>query len=158
MKRAMIAALLTVTAVPAAAQQRGMSEHRMGPGMESCMMAMQEMKAFAPEQLLARRDSLALTPAQIARLTALAEATKSAHAAAHREHQTHMDAQAQAFRSAAPDTTVLQQHFRAAHDAMGKAHALMLGAAAQAKAILTEAQQARVSRGIHQAGEHDHNR
>ena len=122
------------------------------------MMAMQEMKAFAPEQLLARRDSLGLSAAQIARLTALGEATKSAHDAAHSGHQTHMEALMQAFRSATPDTTMLQQHFRAAHDAMGKAHALMLGAAVQAKAILTEAQRARVSRDIHHAGEHDHNR
>lgn len=145
MKRVMIVALLTASAVPAAAQHSSSREHRMGPGMESCMMAMQEMKAFAPEQLLARRDSLGLTPAQIARLTALREATKSAHDNAHHGHQTNMNALAQAFRSAAPDTGVLQQHFRAAHDAMGKAHILMLSAAAQAKAVLTDEQRARVS-------------
>ena len=44
----------------------------------------------------------------------------------------------------APDTAALRQHFVAAHAAMGTAHLTMLRAAAQAKAVLTDAQRGRV--------------
>jgi hypothetical protein len=55
-----------------------------------------------------------------------------------------MNALSQAFQAAAPDTNALRAHFNEAHAAMGKAHGVMLAAAAQAKAVLTDAQRQRV--------------
>jgi Spy/CpxP family protein refolding chaperone len=142
-------AVLALVAAPVSAQQPGM----MGRGMMPHMMQMQEMMApmmrgmaFAPNHLLERKDSLGLTAPQVARLTALRDAAKTAHDAAHAGAKAHMDAMAQAFQAAAPDTNAVKQHFQAAHAAMGKAHWTMLAAAAQAKALLTDEQRARVER------------
>jgi LTXXQ motif family protein len=149
MKQVRSLALLFFVGVPLPAQQPGM----MGRDMMPHMMQMQEMMApmmgsmaYAPDHLLARKDSLGLTAQQVTRLTALRDATKSAHDAAHAEAKAHMDALASAFRGAAPDTAAVKQHFQAAHAAMGKAHWTMLAAAAQAKAVLTDEQRARVDR------------
>jgi hypothetical protein len=142
-------ALLALVGAPLAAQQPGM----MGRGMMPHMMQMQEMMApmmqgmaFAPSHLLERKDSLGLTAQQVTRLTALRDAAKTAHDAAHAEAKAHMDGLAQAFRASAPDTSAVKLHFQAAHAAMGKAHWTMLAAAAQAKAVLTDEQRARVER------------
>jgi hypothetical protein len=56
----------------------------------------------------------------------------------------------------APDTTAVRQHFQAAHAAMGNAHWAMLRAAAQAKAVLTEAQRGRVEGWADAMESHDH--
>jgi Spy/CpxP family protein refolding chaperone len=142
-------AVLALVAAPLAAQQPGM----MGRGTMPHMMQMQEMMApmmrgmaYAPNHLLERKDSLGLTAQQVTRLTALRDAAKTAHDAAHADAKAHMDALAQAFQAAAPDTNAVRQHFQAAHAAMGKAHWTMLAAAAQAKAVLTDEQRARVGR------------
>jgi len=141
--------ILALVTAPLAAQQPGM----MGRGMMPHMMQMQEMMApmmrgmaFAPNHLLERKDSLGLTAQQVTRLTALRDAAKTAHDAAHADAKAHMDGLAQAFQAAAPDTNAVKQHFQAAHAAMGKAHWTMLAAAAQAKAVLTDDQRARVER------------
>lgn len=140
-----IAALL---ALPLAAQQPGM----MGQGMMPHMMQMEHMMApmmrgmaFAPDHLLMRKDALGLTAQQVARLTALRDAAKTAHDAAAADAKTHMDALAQAMQTSAPDTGAVRLHFQAAHAAMGKAHFTMLNAAAQAKAMLTDEQRGRVN-------------
>ena len=142
-------ALLGLLAAPVSAQQPGM----MGRGMMPHMMQMQEMMApmmrgmaFAPNHLLMRKDSLGLTAQQVARLTALRDAAKTAHDAAHAEAKAHMDGLAQALQANAPDSSAVKLHFQAAHAAMGKAHWTMLAAAAQAKAVLTDDQRARVER------------
>ncbi len=151
-------ALIGAPLAPLAAQQPGM----MGQGMPH-MMQMQQMMApmmgamaFTPDHLLARKDSLGLTPQQVTRLTALQGAAKAAHDAAAAEAKTHTDALAQAFQGAAPDTAAVKLHFQAAHAAMGKAHWAMLTAAIQAKAALTDEQRARVTAwaGAMQHGEH----
>jgi len=140
--------LMALVAAPLAAQQPGM----MGQGMMPQMMQMQEMMgpmmrgmAFAPNHLLMRKDALGLSAQQVARLTAIRDAAKTAHDAAHADAKTHMDALAQAMQAAAPDTGAVKLHFQAAHAAMGKAHWLMLAAAAQAKAVLTDEQRGRVN-------------
>jgi len=114
--------------------------------MEQMMAPMMGAMAFTPDHLLARKDSLSLTPQQVTRLTVLRDAAKTAHDAAAAEAKTHMDELAQAMRAAAPDTSAVKVHFQAAHAAMGKAHWTMLAAAAQAKALLTDDQRARVDR------------
>lgn len=148
---------IALLAVPLAAQQPGM----MGQGMMPHMMQMQEMMApmmramaFTPDHLLARKDSLGLTVQQVTRLTALRDAAKTAHDAAAAEAKTHMDALAQAFQGAVPDTAAVKAHFQAAHAAMGKAHWTMLAAATQAKALLTDDQRARVERWASMMMEH----
>jgi len=150
-------ALLALVGAPLAAQQPGM----MGRGMMPHMMQMREMMApmmrgmaFAPNQLLERKDSLGLTAQQVTRLTTLRDAAKAAHDAAQAEAKAHMDGLAQAFHASAPDTSAVKLHFQAAHAAMGKAHWTMLAAAAQAKALLTDEQRARVDRWASMMMEH----
>jgi hypothetical protein len=46
--------------------------------------------------------------------------------------------------AATPDTARARRLFKAHHDAMGEAHWAMLQAGAQAKAVLSDAQRARV--------------
>jgi Spy/CpxP family protein refolding chaperone len=138
---------LLLVAAPLAAQQPGM----MGQGMphmmemEQMMAPMMGAMAFTPDHLLGHKDSLALTPQQVTRLTAIRDAAKTAHDAAAAEGKMHMDELAQAFQAGTPDTAAVKVHFQAAHAAMGKAHWAMLTAAAQAKAVLTDAQRAKVT-------------
>jgi hypothetical protein len=157
--------LALAVAAPLAAQQpdsakkmtmpmgQGMGQEMMRhpgemPGMMGQMMEMMgpmmRTMAFAPDHLLARKDALELTPVQVTRLTALRDAAKTAHDAAHTDMQTHMGAMAQTMKASAPDTTALKQHFQAAQAAMGRAHWAMLSAAAAARALLTDAQRGRV--------------
>jgi LTXXQ motif family protein len=153
--------LMALVAAPLAAQQpaksdTGMMHHMMGPGMGQGMMGqmmqMQEMMgpmmrgmAFAPDHLLMRKDALGLSAQQVAWLTAIRDAAKTAHDTAQADAKTHMGALAQAMQASAPDTGSVRLHFQAAHAAMGKAHLTMFTAAAQAKALLTDEQRKRVN-------------
>jgi hypothetical protein len=116
-------------------------------GMEEHMGMMRPMMrgmVFAPGHLLERKDVLELTRQQVTRLTALRDASKSAHDAAQTDMQTHMEAMSTVMKAANPDTTQLKQHFQAMQAVMGKAHWAMLSAVAQARGVLTEAQRNRV--------------
>jgi hypothetical protein len=158
MKIARVLMALTV-AVPLAAQQPDSAKKPMhGRMMPGGMMGMQGMQghmmgmmgqmmpgmAFAPAHLLERKDALELTPQQVTRLTALRDAMKTAHDAAHAEMRTHADAMATVMKAASPDSTQLKQHFQGTHAAMGRAHWAMLSAAAQARGMLTDLQRGRV--------------
>jgi Spy/CpxP family protein refolding chaperone len=120
-------------------EMRGMMGH-----MAQMMGPMMRGMGYNPEHLLMKQDQLQLTAQQTTRLTALRDATKTAHDAAQADAKTHMDALRQALQANAPDTSALRQHFQAAHSAMGNAHLAMLRASAQAKAVLTDAQRGRV--------------
>ncbi len=158
MNRMPFLATLALAAAPLAAQQPGkpdtMRHPMMGPGpmspmMEGCMMqqmgpAMMKSMLYTPQHLLARKDALALTADQVTRLTALRDGTKTAHDAAMADARTHMQAMEQAANAAKPDTAALKTHFQAAHAAMGQAHWTMLASGAQARAVLTDAQRAKV--------------
>lgn len=143
-------ALLALAAMPLAAQQprMGHDERMMSQmmQMEQMMGPMMRAMAFTPDHLLARKDSLNLTPQQITRLTALRDAAKTVHDAAAGDAKAHMDALAQAWSAASPDTVALKQHFQAAHTGMGNGHWAMLSAAAQARGVLNDEQRARVDR------------
>ena len=150
MKRITVSLIaLLAAAAPAVAQEH---EHdRPAPGAAKMQMPMMEMMGpmmrvmmFSPEHLLQRKDALGLTAAQVTRLTALRDAAKTAHDAAQADLKTHHTAVMQAMNANAPDTVALRQHFQAAHTAMGNAHWAMLRAAAQARAVLTDAQRGRV--------------
>ncbi len=139
--------LALAVAAPLAAQQPDSAKRPMGrhmghmSHMEGPMM---RGMGYNPEHLLMKKDQLQLTAQQITRLTALRDASKTAHDAAQADAKTHMDAVHQALQANAPDTTALRQHFQAAHSAMGNAHFAMLRATAQAKAVLNDAQRGRV--------------
>jgi len=144
-------AVLMLAAAPLAAQQPQMMGHETQMAdhmrqMEQMMAPMMRAMAFTPDHLLARKDSLNLTPQQVTRLTALRDAAKTAHDAAAADAKLHMDELAQVLNVATPDTGMVKAHFQAAHTAMGKAHWAMLSAAALARATLTDEQRARVDR------------
>lgn len=122
----------------------------MMPGMPGMMMSMgpemvgaMRVLIFAPEHLLARKDSLGLSTQQVTRLTALRDAAQARHAAALADAKPHLQAIEQGAAAATLDTAALKTHFEAAHAAMGGAHWAMLSAAAQARAVLTDAQRAK---------------
>jgi len=127
-----------------------MQQGMMGGMMEEMMGSMMKSMAFTPAHLLERKDALELTPQQIARLTAIGDAAKPAHDAAHNEAQAHMQEVGKAMQAAAPDTAAVKMHFQGAHAAMGRAHWTMLSAAAQARAVLTDAQRAKVESSGHE--------
>ncbi len=135
---------------PRAAMGRGMERGERG-GMDDMVSMMHEMMgpmihvvAYTPDHLLAHKDSLQLTSDQVTKLTAIRESAKAAHAAAVSDVKTHMNELSTVFQNASPDTNALRMHFQAAHTAMGKAHWTMLTAAAQSRAVLTEAQRSKI--------------
>src|SRR5712691_1298066 len=134
--------LASAVAVPLAAQQPMGTPGPMEPVMGHMMQMMGPMArvmAFTPAHVLMHKDVLHLTDPQVARLTALRDAAKTAEEAATSEIQTHSQALMTAMAAAAPDTTQLRVHFQAMQAAMAKAHWAMLAAAAQVRALLTDA-------------------
>jgi hypothetical protein len=136
---------------PARRPRAGMAQRGQHGDMDDMMPMMREMMAplmrvmaYTPEHLLSRKDTLKLTSDQVSRLTAIQTSAKSDHDAAAADIKTHLGAVSQAFQAAAPDTGALRMHFEEAHAAMGKAHWAMLAAAAQAKAVLTDAQRQKI--------------
>ena len=92
-------AALMLAAAPLAAQQPQMMGHEQQDHMrqmEQIMAPMMRAMAFTPDHLLARKDSLNLTPQQVTRLTALRDAAQSTHDAAAAEAKAHMDGVGQA--------------------------------------------------------------
>jgi len=160
--------LALVVAAPLAAQQPDSAKPSFGfhPLVRDMMMShtmemmgsMMRTMAFTPDHLLARKDALQLTAQQVSRLTALRDVAKAAHDAAQAEMQTHMTEMAHAMGAAAPDTVAVKQHFQTAHAAMGRAHWAMLVAAAQARALLTDAQRGRVDGWADMMEMHEHMR
>ncbi|PYO98756.1 MAG: hypothetical protein DMD60_03480 [Gemmatimonadetes bacterium] len=114
------------------------------PMMQQMGPAMMRVMLYTPQHLLARKDALGLTGDQVTRLTALRDGAKTAHDAAMADAMTHMKELETAANAAQPDTSALKTHFQAAHAAMGKAHWAMLASAAQARAVLTDAQRTQV--------------
>jgi hypothetical protein len=160
MKRVCSFAVLAVLASPAFSQEPRHDEHGQHMShmqqMEQMMAPMMGAMAYAPDHLLSRKDSLGLTAQQVTRLTALRDGAKAAHDAAAADAKAHMGGVAAAMRAAAPDTAGLKMHFDAAHAAMGKAHWAMLAAAAQARALLSDEQRARVERWASRMMEREH--
>ncbi|HUL04151.1 MAG TPA: Spy/CpxP family protein refolding chaperone [Gemmatimonadales bacterium] len=141
-------------AAPLAAQKPDSDSHGMGMGphrMMGPMMGMDgvhegaamRMIAFAPEHLLAHKDDLKLTDAQVAKLTTLRDGAKATHDAAMNDMRTHGKELASAWSGASVDTAQLKPHFQAMQAAMAKAHWAMITAATQARAVLTDVQRAR---------------
>lgn len=149
-----IALVALALAAPLAAQQSDSMHHPMmgaghgmtmdDPMMERMGPSLMRMMLYTPQHLLARKDALGLTPDQVGRLAALRDGAKTARDAALAEAETHVKELEQVANAAKADTAALKTHFQAAHNAMGKAHWTMLASSAQARAVLTDAQRAKV--------------
>jgi len=153
MKALALVIVLAAAATPLAAQQhpahrpmaQGMAMHDdMMPGMDSMMAPMMRAMATAPEHLLHEREALHLTSDQVAELTTLRDAAKAAHDAAAQQATMHLGEMQQAMQAAAPDTATVKAHMDAAHRFMGEAMWAMMRAAAQGRALLTDAQRTQV--------------
>ena len=142
MKMVSVMVSLAVAAAGLSAQQPD-SAHAGHHGM-GMMEPMMRVMVYMPEHLLMKKEQLGLTDQQVTRITAIRDAAKTVHDAAQADVKTHTQALQQAMQASAPDTTALRQHFQAMHTAMGTAHFAMLKSAAQAKALLTDAQRGRV--------------
>jgi hypothetical protein len=129
---------------PASMPQGAMMHGDMMPGMDSMMAPVMRAMATAPDHLLRQKDALHLTDAQVTQLTALGNAAKTAHNTAAQQAQMHLGEMEQVMHAAAPDTAAVRHHFDAAHQLMGNAMWTMLRAAAQGRALLTDAQRAQV--------------
>ena len=149
-----IALVALALAAPLAAQQSDSMHHPMmgaghgmtmdDPMMERMGPSLMRMMLYTPQHLLARKDALGLTPDQVGRLTALRDGAKATRDAAMAEAETHLKELEEVANAAKADTAALKTHFQAAHTAMGKAHWTMLASSAQARAVLTDAQRAKV--------------
>jgi Spy/CpxP family protein refolding chaperone len=116
-----------------------------GMGMDSTMAgSMMRNMAFMPQHLLAERESLKLTPAQVTRLESIEQAMQSAHQAMWQQAQPHMRAMTSLMGGSSPDSASLKSNFEAASAAMTAAHWAVVNAAVQARAVLTEAQRREV--------------
>jgi len=132
----------------------GAGQHQMPPGgmmhdtaMGCGMMSgggMMAAMATEPAHLLSMKADLHLTADQERRITAIRDAAKPGHDAAMRGGEMHSRELVQAMQVAAPDTAAVRMHFEAAHAAMGGAHLVMIRAAAQARAVLSDAQRRQV--------------
>jgi hypothetical protein len=140
---------LAVAAAPATAQEhqhgqhqqeRAAAEHR-GMGDE---MAGMHFRAFHPDQLLAKKSDLKLTPEQIAQLERIAADGKAKHDEAKATHDAHERQMAEALDADAPNVQVVASHFQAAHGAMGAAHWAGLEASLAGLQVLTAEQRAMV--------------
>jgi hypothetical protein len=147
MNRKSLLTLVALGAAPLSAQQpTPPPDHMMGDamGMQQMMAPMMAVMAYTPQHLLAHKDALALTSDQVARLTRLRDASKTAQAAALADAAHHLRELRAAADAPAPDTAAWKIHFQAAHSAMGTAHWLALASVAQAKTVLTDDQRTKV--------------
>jgi Spy/CpxP family protein refolding chaperone len=161
MRPLVIAGIALAFAGPLAAQQHHAEMHpggmAMGQGHAMCqqmdMMDMMGMMGggmltpilqFAPARLLSHADHLGLTTDQVARLTALRDATAKAAEQAHEPAMAaHMKLD-QAFKDSPQDTTAIRQYFMAHQTAMSNTQWIRANAALQARAILTPEQRMKI--------------
>jgi len=120
---------------PAGAPQR-MRMQDPGPGPGGAM--------FAPGMLLERRSRLALTEDQVTRLEALAAAVRQADDKAAADVKPHEEKLREMWNADQPDSKAIQAEMRALMEARQTAHLTALGAAAEAKGLLTAEQRGRV--------------
>ena len=171
LRRLVVAQIVTVLAVSTLAAQehpmpgeRGMGPGRMNQGMsmptpqmgmgqmgmsEGMMMGghdpeMMRVAAYSPARLLEQTDRLGLTPAQAARLDVLARDVEAAGGRAKLDHDKHHGDLVKLFSQPAPDVAQVRTHALGVVQADRDEHVASLVAAAQAKALLTAEQRARV--------------
>ena len=112
--------VIGLATAPLAAQHRPAPTGRMmGDPMEmqEMMAPIAQVMLYTPQHLLPRKEALGLTADQVARLTALRDATTAAQDAAMSEAETHLGELQLAADAASPDSGVVKTHFQAAHAA-----------------------------------------
>ncbi|MFQ5811032.1 MAG: Spy/CpxP family protein refolding chaperone [Armatimonadota bacterium] len=136
------------------AQEEQRPEAEMMERMRSRMQQMQHMReltdpmsrvaAFAPPRLLEHGEQLGLTPEQRSTLESLAQELKEVHEKAETDAKTQREQLLAAWNVDEPDARSVQRYAQEMMQAQQGAHLAMLGAAAQAKALLTPEQRGRV--------------
>ncbi len=131
---------------PAPAHQNRMQGHMgmMMAGMDSMMAPMMKVLAYSPARLLDEKTTLHLTTNQVSELTTLNDAAKATHEAAAQQAAMHLREMESVMQVATPDTAAARPHFDAAHRFMADAMWAMVRSAAQARALLTDAQRKQV--------------
>ncbi len=151
---ALLATALAVGGVvshPARAQERERMPERAQPGMEhmqhmrEMMDPMRRVGAYAPPRLLEHREALGLTAEQVTRLEALGQQLQQAHEKVEADATAHREQLLQAFQADRPDARAVRTHAQAMMRAQQEAQLAMLGAAAEAKGVLTAEQRGRVA-------------
>jgi Spy/CpxP family protein refolding chaperone len=137
-----ITTALLLVGTPVMAQQHPMGAQSPMPmrGMGAGMA----LAAFQPARLLDQRDSLELTAEQVTRLKAIQADAQKAHDEAMARHDEHQSELMESLQADSPDLEAIQTHFMAAHAAMGLAHWAEMDAGLKARAVLTDAQRAKV--------------
>ncbi len=125
----------------------------MMPGMDSMMAPMHALMAFAPAHLLERRTDLQLDNDQADRLTHIAAQSRASADSGMSTAMMHSRELSDVVKGSG-DPTAATTHFTAMHDAMGLAHAAMLRAALQARAVLTPGQRERAAQRCGGAPQH----
>jgi len=128
---------------PAPAQPPG--PMGIGPRMRGMLGPGLRVGAFAPQNLVNRREALGLTPEQVSRLEALAQEAKQATDKAQADAKTQWDQLAELWKQPTPDVNQVRTRAQAAMQAIEGARVAHLVAAAQAKAVLTVEQRGRVA-------------
>lgn len=149
-----IAVALALTAGPAIAQhhpEHGGQARPAAPGMQGMQddMAAMHLKAFQPDQLLAKRADLQLTADQVTRLERIAADVKTRVDQAKATHEQRKQQMMEALAADNPSKDVVAGHFQAAHGAMGAAHWAEMEAGLAAMAVLTDTQRAAVKSAGH---------
>ncbi len=154
----LVAALTAAAAWPLAAQQPAAHRPAAAPahermqghmgmmmaGMDSMMAPMMKVMAYTPAHLLDEKTTLHLTTNQVSELTTLNDAAKATHDAAAQQAAMHLREMQQVMQVPTPDTAAARPHFDAAHRFMADAMWSMVRSAAQARALLTDAQRKQV--------------
>jgi hypothetical protein len=164
MKALVMAATALLLGVPVAAQQHGQAAQHQGHAEGATMMAhcMEKMGGPQPAMLLAHRAELELTGEQVQRLEALHQQMKTQMMEQHGpEHAQH--AQQGQHAQHAQHAQRAQEGQHAQHGSMQmdpEKHAKMQAAhaafAAQAAALLTDAQRARLGQLVEEGMKHEH--
>jgi hypothetical protein len=118
--------------------------HQQMDGMMGGMSAMMGIHAYDPASLLDSKSDLALSKDQIAKLDGLAAEVKIAMDHARTEMGTRHARISEQFKQANPDPAKVKADGQEAMQDMAAACGVELSAAARAKAVLTDAQRAKV--------------
>jgi Spy/CpxP family protein refolding chaperone len=134
---------------------RRMRLHEPGTGLEGGPAMRQHMRmdagelpgmrAYTPQVLIQRKESLGLSEEQVSRLGQLSEELKGVHEQAEVQVNASHEALREAWQADPPDADAVRRYAQQAMEARQAAQLAMVGGAAQAKALLTPEQQGKMA-------------
>lgn len=157
MRTLVVVGLMTFASGSLAAQHEEHQGEGQGKGQMQMQMQMQMgaqeqlpgplrvYAPFAPEKVIAIAEKLALTEAQTAKLSAIAEWAKKANEEAHRPAHAAMMSARDELAKASPDTSIVRLLIVAHSTAEGNMQWLKVSAALQVQSVLTAEQRAKVT-------------